>query len=230
MENSEYLQLTEYLKGNLSVETGIALFIKYSPKRQLIRNVLSRRSEKMIKLMNIELAKIEKNQAQSQEKNTPKPIQPQEVETPISEKSPAPIREDHNVITKPDFVSRSLKESILEARKKLYRERGHLHGRLHEANNDQDRYVLARSLHDVQAKINQVNQDLRKVENGDPPTTYILNELDPAIYFRLRNVKQYISRYEKKVAGAKSIKERNRAQSHLDKYNHELKTILNGNS
>jgi hypothetical protein len=119
-----------------------------------------------------------------------------------------------------------IKESILRSRKESYRLRGHLHGKLHLAYTDEERYQLANQIMELQPKIDQLNKDLKDVNSGTIPNEYIKTELSAADYIRIQNLKLYISRYKKKIEKAISIEQRNRYIKHLEAHEKELSKLL----
>jgi hypothetical protein len=118
-----------------------------------------------------------------------------------------------------------LKERVLNERKALYLQRGHLHGRLHEVTTDEARFNLARDLYIIQQKIDEYNRDLREVENGNIPTRYLATTATGAEVLRRRNVKIYIARINKKLPGIVDEKERQKLLKQLQNFENELANL-----
>lgn len=101
----------------------------------------------------------------------------------------------------PSFDS-PLKTRVLDERKALYLERGHLHGRLHEVESDQEAKELAIQILSIQTKIDEYNRDLRQIENNEIPNRYLKTTASGEEVLRMRNLKIYIARYKKELQTA----------------------------
>lgn len=121
-------------------------------------------------------------------------------------------------------------QSIEKLRAELYRKRGHLHGRLHEATTKNKRFLLARELQGVQKQIIQVNRDFKAAQEGNIPVKYLVKTEAESAALRLRTVKIYIARYQKQMDEATTIKAKAKAEKYLNKYLNELKQINEGRS
>jgi hypothetical protein len=115
---------------------------------------------------------------------------------------------------------------IHNQRKQLYAERGHLHGRLHEASSDQARYEIATQLMNVQRQIDALNDDLDRAKSGDsiPKTVSIMTGEEVA---KIELYKNYVRRYRGKLNKATTDEERKKYSEYLDKYQSELKKLIN---
>lgn len=129
----------------------------------------------------------------------------------------------HDFITPPDEPQNNdIRTRILEARKELYRDRGHLHGRLHQAETDEQRYEIQKMMVTVQGKINQFNTDLDKIAIGETPEKYLQATTTVDDYKTRANYQKYIRRYTQKLTETTDTNQIRKYQSKIDEYNKKL--------
>ena len=130
-----------------------------------------------------------------------------------------------SVATSKSNVPTSLKDRVLDERKALYLKRGHLHGRLHEAETDEQRFDLAKDLYIIQQKIDEYNRDLRQIEAGEIPTRYLATNATGAEVLRRRNLMIYIARAKKELPNITDEKKRKKKLGMLQEYETELANL-----
>lgn len=120
-----------------------------------------------------------------------------------------------------------IRNKILEKRKKLYAERGHYHGMMHNSVTKEDRFELAKKIVEIQPEIDRYNDWLADIDRNKSISSEIKKEFMSGKDFkRLELVKNYIRRYRSMLAKAASEEKRKFAQEYLDKYQKELKTLI----
>lgn len=93
-------------------------------------------------------------------------------------------------------ISKSaLLDKVRENRMLLYRNRGHLHGRLHEAPTNEIRFELAKNIIAIQSDIEKINKDLSLIESGNIPRELVLDMMSGSQHKEYRNTQNYIVRY-----------------------------------
>lgn len=112
----------------------------------------------------------------------------------------------------------SIRTRILEDRKVLYRDRGHLHGRLHQAETNAQRYEIQKLMVAVQGKINKFNADLAKIDNGETPEKYLQATTTVESYKSRENYQKYIRRYKQKIASATDSVQIKKYQAKIEEY------------
>jgi hypothetical protein len=83
--------------------------------------------------------------------------------------------------------------------KDLYRLRGHLHGQLHAATTDSDRYELMFQLHQTQTQIDKIHKGEEAANTAQAANALALTKISAVDFKRARNLKQYIQRAEKQM-------------------------------
>lgn len=116
---------------------------------------------------------------------------------------------------------------VKEKQIKLYRERGHFHGRLHEAPDDNHRKELAFSIMDIQKDIDAVNKDLKLIEQGKTPKELVLKMMTGEEYKQYRNVQNYVVRYSNLLKkDSLTADEQKRYSAKLEEYDQQLKNFF----
>lgn len=118
-------------------------------------------------------------------------------------------------------------EKVKAKRIKLYRSRGHLHGRLHEARTKDIRKQLARDIIDIQKEIESVNKDLQLIEEGKLPKELVLKMMDGATALEYRNVQNYVVRYRNYLKKSNLTEDqKQRYQSKFEEYSTKLENYF----
>jgi len=228
-------QANKYLNGDLSYDEGISIFSQLSRNKFLIRVLSSKPTPAKERKLHHEISQLTKRYETSTKNSKPaqtnvaegstgtKPVDATQLTEETNKDFPSSDR--HSYISDSD-ADPGLKTGIELKRKELYRLRGHLHGSLHKAVSDQDRYTIALKIMDTQQEIDSVNKDLRSIDAGHIPSKYLKQDKTADQFVQIRNAKMYISRFEKKVQSAKTIDERNKYQEILDKHRANLKSLV----
>lgn len=231
-------EINNYLNGNLTYYEGVAILSMHIKNKVLPRNLLLRQNPKKLEYELKKILKIYESKKATKQQ-LPRNAKPQTIVGSAVEQTISTITEDSSVQTathrnsadsyfdQPDNHTRSnVRSELEELRKQKYRKRGHLHGQLHNASSEQERFKLCRQLHLLQKEIDKLNQDYRSVLSGEIPTNYLKRSRTAEEYIRIKNLKLYVSRYQKKIETASSLEERARYQKKLEEYETELKTLL----
>lgn len=224
-----------YLNGDLSYTEGISVFIQLTRNKQLIKFLTGPYSVAREQKLKYELSKFTKHnekstkitvQSRSSEpdpiiENQHKPVQKTPTKTEHN-----PVRSNPNHHYPGDSFSVSVVGRIEAERKEKYRERGHQHGRLHEAISDESRKGIALQILDVQSEIDQLNRELKEAKQGNIPPRFAKKSLSAEQYIKIRNLKQYIARYKKQIEQAETVQRRKQLEELLRKNEDELNRIL----
>jgi len=231
-------QANNYLNGNLQYDVGVSIFMKLSKNLILARHFLQGYSAQREDKLKYELKKLTKQNEQIQKPST-KPLrsrsnEPDPITTHFSESPQKNINQDGNHPSNSDRYSNisssdvdsGLISNLNQKRKELYRFRGHLHGQLHSAPTDESRYELAHQIMKTQSSIDVLNRDINSTTVGSIPSKYLKKDKTADEYVRIRNLKTYIARFEKKLEGCTTVEEKEKLQSILKKHKEELKSML----
>ena len=213
-------KLEQYLKGNISYFEACSLFVLIAKNKILATNLLKRDTLSNREKLRYEIKKI------STEKKSDLKIEPEFVELIQKESTVFQQKFNQPTITTvfPDSKTSSIESRILDERRNLYLERGHVHGRLHEVASDDERGELAKRIIEIQPKIDELNRDLRQIENGSIPEKYLKTKATAEEYLELRNAKMYIARY-KKLFKTATPSEQKRLSELIKKYEAKLESL-----
>jgi hypothetical protein len=153
----------------------------------------------------------------------------------VQEHEPPPVPEPQISITSsihlqpsihyPSAEVSTFKEKFYEDWKLLYKQRGHLHGRLHEAATDNLRYEIAKEIMEVQHKIESMNKQKEEVDNGIVPHDYLKVSASAEVFSRVKNLKVYIQRETKKLDQETDPAKRAKIENRIKKFNSELERL-----
>jgi hypothetical protein len=217
-------KLNSYLNGALSYYEACSIFGIVSKNKRISQNLMRDDSKKNREKLEYEIKKILKNSPQAVRIDTEVL---KYISEPLIQEKPTIKQETKSISFSliAENKSSGIKNSILERRKELYRERGHFHGRMHEAETNEARYELAKSIMDIQPKIDSLNRDLKEIENGQLPSKYLKTEATAGEFRTVRNVKMYIARAKKKLLTETNPSEIEKLKSLLESYNQKLKNL-----
>lgn len=213
-------KLEQYLKGNISYFEACSLFVLIAKNKILATNLLKRDTLSNREKLRYEIKKL------SSDKNSAPKIELEFIEVKQIEKSitQPKITQSSTTTFLPDSKTSTIESRILEERKTLYLERGHIHGRMHEVSCDDERGELAKRIIEIQPKIDELNRDLRQIENGSIPEKYLKTKATAEEYLELRNAKMYVARYKKELSTA-SPNDQQRLMRLIKKYEAKLKSL-----
>lgn len=225
-------QVNKYLKGELPFDVGVRLFISLSKNKSLARHFSLSYSKEREQKLKYELQKYTKqyeapsklqsfkqnNDIKSSTGNEPADAT---LLTKASNKD-IPVSDRFTYFSSSNDVP-GLESKLHKQRKDLYRQRGHYHGKLHNATTDDERHQLAIRIMDSQDQINKLNRDIRLIEAGSVPSKYLKKDKTADEFVRIKNLKMYISRFEKKIESCTSLSEKAKHEAILEKHKAELK-------
>lgn len=225
---------SKFLNGELSYNVGVSVFLQLSRNTNLKRLFLLPHSEEREVQLRKQLHEITKqHENKHQEPITHSSHDDQASERLRIANEPQElhnIKENHSRTDRYSYhpsgthVS-GLDSKLQQQRKELYRMRGHYHGQLHKARTDEERHQLAIKIMDTQDQINKVNRDLRAIEAGNVPSKYLKQDKTADEFVRIKNLKMYISRFEKRLETCTTVAEKEKINSILTKHKEELKRL-----
>lgn len=226
---------SKFLNGELSYNVGVSVFLQLSRNSNLKRLFLLPHSEEREIQLRKQLHEItkqyeaEQQYTKSKSSNDDKAserlrIANESQEFHNIEKNNS--RSDRHSYLSNDTPVPGLDSKLQKQRKDLYRKRGYYHAQLHNARTDSERHQLAISVMDTQDEINKLNKDLKLIEAGSIPSKYLKKDKTADEFVRIKNLKMYISRFEKKIEKCTSLSEKNKLESLLAKHKAELKSLI----
>lgn len=114
-----------------------------------------------------------------------------------------------------------------EAQKKLYKKRGHLHGRLHQVDTDPERYKIAKQIIELQDEVEKINDTIESLVEGSVPEEFLFKHVSAEVYKRIEAIKRYIRRYRKKLESSTTAAEQKKFSDFVNKYELELEELKN---
>lgn len=188
-----------------------SIFVLVAKNKRLATKLLKGETQANREKLRYEIKKLLKNAPQTPKTKSEFTLQKEEL-IPVLKQT---IKTD---------IPTPIHEKILIERKELYLKRGHLHGRLHEAKNDEDRSELAKQIIEIQPRIDELNRDLRKIESGEVPQKYLKTKATAEEYLEVRNAKIYIARYKKQLIGSTPEKQK-QLEALILKYQRKLENL-----
>jgi hypothetical protein len=166
-----------FLEKGGPYEYGCSLFFSIASNRLLAGRLMASDSEPNRETLNYELTKYLHSQPNyweryvSGEFDSSSPADPE----------PAHIEDKNPVFQFKDWISSpqtnppktDIRSKVFFAWKDLYRDRGHLHGRLHQAGTDQDRLEIQKQMIIIQKQIQGFSSDLILIDQGEIPSKYL---------------------------------------------------------
>lgn len=209
-------EITQFLTEKSEYSYGVSLLAQVIPNNRLIHNLMRKESELNWEKLIYELNKYLKNNPQKprnhgKEKNNEDKTTVRTKSTRVNTRSEPTIyaqqtesRKETELLVIPSTArSHSVANSkslllnkVKDKRILLYRSRGHLHGRMHEAPNDEVRGRLAGDIIAIQHEINAINEDLRLIGSGVIPKNAVLDYMTGEQYKEYRNFQNYVVRYK----------------------------------
>lgn len=172
-------QIEDYNEGNSDYLTAVALFSKLSQNRALLNTFFRGDSEHNVDLLRYELSKFYDDELEQQEEEPPR----EEIIAPVS------IRK----------TSEEIITGFTDQQKKLYRERGYLHGALHAAKSDEERLSIMTDLAKCQSQIDKYYLLSEKVKNGNYTGDLIPENASLSVYKQIQNLKDSIRKAKKAI-------------------------------
>lgn len=207
--------IESFLKGEQPYQVGCSLFLSITTNKHFALRLMATQSESHEKMLHAELTQYVQSQPGYWERFVSEEVE--EVE-PQKQK----VETSYSFQEKKSVSTGSVKESIETTRKEYYRERGHLHGRLHEAHTDEERYELAKQIMTLRTKIDAINRQLKEINAGDIPVDYLREKLTGEQYKEIQNLKKYIRRTTNELAKETSKSIRAKLEQKLAEYNKKL--------
>jgi hypothetical protein len=231
-------QANNYINGTLPYNEGVSIFIQLSKNLILSRHFLQGYSAQREEKLKYELKKLTKQNEQSTKKTTeslrrrtdePDSITPY-LSKPTQENTPADVSSrtisDRFTDLSDSEIDNGLIPRLNQKRKELYRLRGHLHGQLHSAVSDEQRFTLADKIMQTQRDIDVLNNDIKFSTAGSIPSKYLKKDKTASEFVRIKNLRTYISRFEKKLEECESIAQKEKLEVILKKHKDELNSML----
>jgi hypothetical protein len=234
MNQNQQQQMGKYLNGELSYTVGVSVFLQLSTNPNLNRYFLLPHSPEREDKLKYELQKITK-QYEEQESIQGNTSNDEHTSAEICAFPPEQTVQifkntDRYTIDDSSNTDSSVRSGLIsqleQEQKNCYRKRGHLHGQLHAAKTDQERYELALDIINLQKRIDKLNQDRNSVNNGSIPGEYMRKDRTASEFQRIRNLKHYISRIQKQLSECSSINQKNKLEAKLSAYQKELNSFL----
>lgn len=177
-------KLAEYLNGNLSYMETVSIFSMVCTQRSLIKTLLKGESTRNVQHLEYHLKKyLKQNKVDWNQPTSPPPTTTTPPTSTIQKES----------------IAQPLGNVFEEGLKEMYRERGHLHGRLHEVTTDEARYKLMQQLDAIQKKIDKILKGSAPAEDEKKANALAMSNVSAADFKRARNLKQYIQRAKKQL-------------------------------
>lgn len=123
------------------------------------------------------------------------------------------------------FLSTVL-EKVKNERIQAYRTRGFYHSQLSIVLTDEERYELAKKIQELMLRIRELNGHFDQLNAGSIPRIYQVTELTAEQYVRVKNLKQYISTYKRKIPTATSLAQKEKWEQIIVKYIEELNQFI----
>lgn len=227
-------QANRYQNGELSYDVGVSVFLQLSKNKNLNRFFLLPHSPQREEKLKYELHKLTKQYEESQHSIQAESINDERRSDSIrplsSEQELQTIQKDPSFSDRHRYLSSSndvpgLDSKLQKQRKELYRQRGHYHAQLHNATTDDQRHQLAIKVMNAQDQINKLNRDIKLIEAGSIPSKYLKQDKTADEFVRIKNLKMYISRFEKKIESCTSLTEKAKHEAILAKHKAELKSL-----
>lgn len=204
-------QVNQYLKGNSSYTAGCSLFFSLTTNKQFALRLMRSDSEVNQATLRYQLEKI--SEAYS--------VDPSLEQEPSPPTPPKTIFQVENTTAEPIGVELKMRDEW----KALYRRRGHLHGRLHEAQTEQSRHEIAREIVSVQKQIDSLNLELENLKGGAIPLRFLEKTISAEAYKKIQNLKAYIRRDKFSLTGDVTTSERKKLLENIAKYEQKIKQL-----
>lgn len=214
--------LSKYLNGTISYNEACAIFSIVSKNKRIAAYLLKDNSKKNQEKLTYEIKKL-LNEKSIDWRNSVESIT---VESNLFPQKMTfiPDLSSENVDS---FIPQSSKNTISDSidlkLKNYYRERGHLHGRLHEAQTDEDRYEIAIQIVTIQRKIDSLLNDKKSMIEGNVPTQYLKQEASAKEFTTVRNAKIYIARLSKELESCSDPSRIKKLEKLIEKHKTALK-------
>ena len=142
-----------------------------------------------------------------------------------------PVLEDHPTVVQPIVITspvqqveidETIRNRFLKEWQMAYRERGHLHGRLHQAVTKNDRFLLAKLILKQQKEIDRLNEIKYQIDKGIIPGSYLKEVGTASEFVRCKNLKFYIQRYGRQLKTETDPKKQLKYKEKIAQFKKEL--------
>jgi hypothetical protein len=224
---STYSIIKNWFQNSLDYSKGVELLSNYCNNKNLVGNLRKRESDYNVEKLRYELDKILENAKKETTTLRERSAEPDA----SNESNIEPVKENakeeflpvvsnvgtSNIHHNSDLLF--LEKGITKKRNDLYARRNFLHSQLSGPIANKERLKLAKEIIDIQPLISKYNDHLNYIaENNATPPELIKSKLTAEDLRQQLNAKTYISKYRKKLKTAKTIKEKQKYQALLDKY------------
>lgn len=206
--------INQYLKGNSSYTEGCSLFYSLTTNKQFAIRLMRNDSKLNRDTLIYELQKIID---EIQIKHSIETVE--DVLTKVKIDNISQLNDPSVSITQKNDIEFKMREQW----KYLYRHRGHLHGRLHEAITNELRHDIAIQIMSTQKQIDTLNLELSNLENGEIPIRFLENKISSTDYRAIQNLKAYIRRDKYRLSQEITVSERKKLLSNISKYEKKIK-------
>jgi hypothetical protein len=227
-------QIKLFLEGKLNYNVGLSLFMKVSSDKSVLIDLFGAETDAKKQLLTDKLLEYYEEYQQTHESEY-QSIRDSEQnnshsrKTIESSKDSIPWSIDYRYSPSSDIPSNdSIILHLASERKKLYNIRGNVHADLFNALTDERRHELALQIMKIQADIDNVNQEIRKVESGLVPERFIKQSRSAEEYIKIRNIQQYIKVFERKLQDKLTLEQREKYEKLLAKHKSNLEKLING--
>ena len=189
---------------------GLELLSTVFKNHRLLSNLARKENAKNLDKVVYELKKYLRNNTDNEDSKQIQRIYPKESTRVDIDKKPKSNTQSPNIRAEKELspvlsTNRNLDfssdhshilSSVKEKRVLLYRERGHLHGGMHEALSENSRLSFAKKIMKLQSEIDAINTDMKLVEKGETPRSIILKMMSGKQYKEYLNAQNYVVRYK----------------------------------
>lgn len=227
-------QIKLFLEGKLNYNVGLSLFMKVFSDKLVLIDLFGAETESKKEILTNKLLEYYESQQEIHESEY-QSIRNSEQnnshsrKTIESSKDSVPWSIDYRYSPSNNIPSNdSIILHLAAERKKLYNIRGNIHADLFNALTDERRHDLAIQIMKIQSDIDNVNQEIRKVESGLVPERFIKQSRSAEEYVKIRNTQQYIKVFKRKLQDKLTLEQREKYQKLLAKHKSNLEKLING--
>jgi hypothetical protein len=223
-----------YIEGKLNYNVGLSLFMRVCSDKSVLIELFGAETEAKKQLLTDKLLEYYEEQEQLDQCEFTR-LRTANKDNSSSRNN---AEGDEDSILRPNnyrFVpvsnlpsDDSVIESLDAEWRTLYRQRGIIHVDLFNAVSDEKRHEVALQLMKIQAKIDGINDEKKKVKAGEIPERFIKQSRTAEEFIQIQNLKSYIGNYERKLKKQLTAEEREKVEKLLEKHKSKLQKIING--